>query len=76
MKVNEIMDEGYFEGDPTIIHAPTTYNLGSRAPVANWAVFAGKRLLAKGKTKQEAADMVNSQTMIKKFGKLTAQQMK
>lgn len=78
MKVKELLDEMWFGSeDPTKRHPVVTYNLRDPSVQrANWAVFAGKKQLASGKTKDEAQAMVNSVTLQKKFGKITAQQMK
>jgi hypothetical protein len=68
--LKEYLLEGLFNDDPVKRHAVTTYDLSGGSKQL-YAVFAGKKLLTKGKTKQEAINMVNSKTLTSRFGTLT-----
>jgi hypothetical protein len=76
INLKEYLLEGLFNDDPVRRHAVTTYNLDDRRSEPTYAVFAGSKLLTKGKTKQEAENMVNSKTLTGRFGKLTYKLMK
>lgn len=68
--LKEYLLEGLFNNDPVKRHAVTTYDLRGSAQ-KTYTVYAGSKPIAKGKTKQEAENMVNSKTLTNHFGKLT-----